>query len=339
MKKIKSAFQPALFERDSERELTAQETARLERSQKNRRGRKKPAKVPSQLSRTSAFAPKRQGLITDSNFSRTYVVGGAGGSVVRVEGRELGSQHRDALYVLFRLPCIRMESANPNYDSFKGWKPDNPRVFVQYRVDTTWRAILTASEKTIHTNNLLTLLNTFMDIQKVVVAVQKGSLKNVVAAEKKGQLGGAGFSDNIIHQIEWTGVELDSDVTIIYGAWVRDQLEQSRLVSVNAEVQFELKNDHAKSFWPYIDSQPNHTWIDEERLAELAGRDLWGEEETSFTRADFRKKCKAAFEDMVRAKGLARYSVEVTGAGRRKSRRFYYHHALPRQQELELLTE
>jgi hypothetical protein len=82
------------------RELSEAEKKRLERVG-GRRGRKRPAKVPARLVRTSAFAPKRRGLITDSDFERLYVV--RGHSVVRVSGRELGSQHRDALYAVFRL--------------------------------------------------------------------------------------------------------------------------------------------------------------------------------------------------------------------------------------------
>ena len=84
----------------SPKELTPEEKRRLERVS-GRRGRQRPAKVPARLVRTSAFAPKRRGLITDSSFQRLYVV--RGHSVVRVSGRELGTQHRDALYAVFRL--------------------------------------------------------------------------------------------------------------------------------------------------------------------------------------------------------------------------------------------
>jgi len=70
--------------------------------QRNRRGRAHPANVPAKLTRTSAFAPKRRGLITDSSFRRVYLVPKQ--SVIEVSGRELGSQHRDAMYALFRVP-------------------------------------------------------------------------------------------------------------------------------------------------------------------------------------------------------------------------------------------
>ena len=42
---------------------------RAERGKQNRRGRKNPSVMPDRLARTSAFTPRRQGLITDSNFS------------------------------------------------------------------------------------------------------------------------------------------------------------------------------------------------------------------------------------------------------------------------------
>src|SRR4051794_9124077 len=49
---------------------------RLERTRANKRGRKNPAAVPARLARTSAFAPKRRNLITDSKFRRAYIVPG-----------------------------------------------------------------------------------------------------------------------------------------------------------------------------------------------------------------------------------------------------------------------
>jgi hypothetical protein len=103
-------------------------------------------------------------------------------------------------------------------------------------------------------------------------------------------------------------------------------------------VQFRLKSDHAKNFWPFIDSQPNFTFIDEERLAQLAGRELWTAHETSATRAQFRKECREAFRDMQMAGGLKSWREEVTGSGRTKSRRYHYIHALPRQMELALIA-
>ncbi len=69
---------------------------------RNRTGRSRPAKVLARLTRTAAFAPKRRGLITDSDFVRLSVV--PGHSVVRVSVREFGNQHRDALHALFWSP-------------------------------------------------------------------------------------------------------------------------------------------------------------------------------------------------------------------------------------------
>jgi hypothetical protein len=99
------------------RNLSSVEQARLERferTMKNRRGRSQPSVVPAKLARTSAFAARRYGLSTDANFQRVYVV--AGYSVIEVRGRELGSQHRDALYALFRLRAKRIEEPNPEYN-------------------------------------------------------------------------------------------------------------------------------------------------------------------------------------------------------------------------------
>jgi hypothetical protein len=86
---------------------------RAERSKQNRRQRKNPSVMPERLARTSAFTPRRQGLSTDSNFVRAYEVPGY--SVVEVKGRELGSQHRDAIYALFRLPRTKTTDPNPGY--------------------------------------------------------------------------------------------------------------------------------------------------------------------------------------------------------------------------------
>jgi hypothetical protein len=61
----------------AERHLSEVERKRLERferSRANRRGRKAPAVMPSRLARTSAFAPRKKGLVTDSTFQRLYIV-------------------------------------------------------------------------------------------------------------------------------------------------------------------------------------------------------------------------------------------------------------------------
>ena len=61
-----------------------------------------------------------------------------------------------------------------------------------------------------------------------------------------------------------------------------------------------------------------------------------GVSETSATRAQFRKDCRQAFQDMVKAGGLKTFRIEVTGTGLKKGRRYHYAHALPRQIELNL---
>lgn len=134
----------------------------------------------------------------------------------------------------------------------------------------------------------------------------------------------------------WERAQLDSAVTVTKGSSVLEMIEKADLVSINADVQFRLKSDHAKVFWPFIDSQPEHTWIDEERLAQRSGRDLWAASATSATQAQFHKECREAFNDMIHAGGLATCTEEVTGSGRPKSRRYTYSHTSPRQCELNL---
>ena len=74
-------------------------------------------------------------------------------------------------------------------------------------------------------------------------------------------------------------------------------------------------------------------------LAALAGRDLWAEHETSATRAQFRKDCRQAFDDMIAAAGLKSWHVEIKGSGRKKWHRYHYVHALLRQVERQMEFE
>jgi hypothetical protein len=307
---------------------------RLERTRANKRGRKNPAIVPARLVRTSAFAPKRRNLITDSKFRRTYIV--PGHSYIEVSGRELGSQHRDALYAVFRMKPHPIRVPNPAPLAGRPNQERNGCFLVFYETQTTWRELVRTLGLSEHPNNLLSLLTIFEELQTVVIRVQEGSPEAVQAAHRRGQLAGPGLQGNIIDTISWDGVNLDSRVTVRYGEWVREMIEKTCLVSLNAEVQFALSSDHAKSFWPYIDSMADHTYIDESMLAALAGRDLWAEHETSATRAQFRKDCKQAFNDMVRAGGLSSFHIVLTGVGRKKGRRYFYVHALPRQADLGL---
>lgn len=322
------------------RQLTPEEkrrVERVERTRKNRRGRINPATMPDRLARTSAFAPRRFNLITDSTFTRTYEVPGY--SVVEVKGRELGSQHRDALVAVFRLPRTKVTLDNPDYRRGTFISP----FVVYYQATTTWRELLIKTGKTQHVNNLMTLVGVFTEIQQVNILVHQGrSLASIEAAttnqrSSRAMLANrdaAGGSSPIIKDIAWDGLQLDSTVTVQFGTAVLDAIEKSHLVSINADVQFRLKSDFAKSFWPFIDSQPNHAYVDEERLAQLADVKLDGI--TSAKKAEFRKVCRQAFDDMVRAGGLTSWLDEIRGSGRAKTRRYHYVHALPRQMELDL---
>ena len=320
----------------STRPLTPEEQKRFERRQRtlqNRRGRVNPSVMPDRLARTSAFAPKRQGLITDSNFARIYEVPGY--SVVEVRGRELGSQHRDAIYAVFRLKGDKVRIDNPNY---------RPRTFTTpfetyYETRTTWRALLRAMGRTEHVNNVTSLAAVFTEIQQVLVIIHEGrslaELERIRASKANRQLPDtSGTAEPIISKVTWDGAQLDSTVTVRFGADMLRMIEKAHLVSINAEVQFRLKSDHAKVFWPFIDSQPNHAYIEEKRLSELAGRKLWGEGVTSAQRAQFRKECREAFKDMVSAGGLSSWTEEVTGTGWKKSRCYRYIHATPRHIEI-----
>jgi hypothetical protein len=311
---------------------------RMQRTRQNIRGRKNPATMPDRIARTSAFAPRNRGLVTDSTFTRVYEVPGY--SVVEVRGRELGSQHRDALVAAFRLPREKFIIDNPAY------QPGTfiPRFIAYHQTQTTWRELLMKMGKTHHVNNLMTLVAVFQEIQQVVILVHEGRALDQIEAKARGStrrnlMGNrdhAGGSSPLLSEVKWEGLNLDSRVTIQFGSAVLDAIEKSHLVSINADVQFRLKSDFAKSFWPFIDSQPNFTYIDEDRLAQLAGAHLKGM--TSTQRAQFRNNCRAAFDDMVRAEGLKNWRQEVLGVGRIKWHRYHYRHALPTQMELSSPT-
>lgn len=316
----------------TKRPLSDAEEKRLAKF-KNKRGRRQPSKIPARLARTSAFAPKRTMLNTDSRFERLYVV--PGHSVIRVSGRELGTQHRDTIYAVFRLSRDRKTIRRDVSDGAFPWTN-------MYETRTSWRKLLKAMGRTEHTNNLMTLMEVFEDIKKVVFTIYEGDQTEILKAYKAGDVtslkaNGRGGMGSLIDSIEWKGLELDSEVLIRYGDWSATMIERAKLVSLNADVQFKLKSDHAKTFWPYIDSMNNHTYVDEEVLAALAGRDLWSDKETKTTRGQFRKDCKQAFEDMLGAGGITSYAVEIMGDGRLKSRRYTYTTG-PAQMEMPLAT-
>ncbi len=322
---------------DTEKKLSDSERARLERferARENRRGRKNPAIMPSRLARTSAFAPRRQKLSTDADFERVYVV--KPHTVVQVSGRELGSQHRDALYAIFRVRARRISEPNPHHRPGTFADPiTGPARLVYYLAETTWRELLQATGRTPHVNNLGTLLRSFEEMRSVSFRVFQGDFDAYEAAMKRGRLIGAGFSDNLVNRIDWSGVSLDSRVTVRYGEWVKSMFEAKSLVSLNGDVYFRLKSDYAKSFWPFIDSQNSYTYVDISMLADLAGRDY--AEEATKRRVKLREDVRQAFDDMVSAGGLASWKCEEIGAGRRKSYRYHYVHALERQGTLNLL--
>jgi hypothetical protein len=305
---------------------------RFRRSAENRRGRTNPVIVPNKLARTSAFAPRRHNLSSDGSFESVYIV--RPHTVVHVHGRELGSQHRDAIYAIFRCRARRLSEPNLSYipgssDPVTAF----PRVEYYY-TQTTWRELLLTTGRTAHVNNLGSLLRCFEEVRSVSFRVYQGSYDEYEAQMQRSRLPGAGFSDNLINEIRWDGVSLDSKVTVKYGAWVRRTFEAKNLVSLNAEVYFRLRSDYAKSFWPFVDSQPGYTYVDDVTLAELASRDYRSED--SKKRAKFREDIVQAFNDMVAAGGLSGWQCEIVGTGRQKTYRYHYTHALPRQGILAL---
>jgi hypothetical protein len=313
-------------------EVEEKRLRRFRRSMENRRGRTNPAIVPNKLTRTSAFAPRRHNLSSDGSFESVYIV--RPHTVVHVHGRELGSQHRDAIYAIFR--CRARKISEPNVAYVPGSK-DPMTAYPQveyYYTQTTWRELLLTTGRTAHVNNLGSLLRCFEEIRSVSFRVYQGSYDEYEAQVARGRLPGAGFSDNLINEIRWDGVRLDSTMTVKYGAWVRRTFEAKNLVSLNADVYFRLRSDYAKSFWPFVDSQPSYTYVDDLTLAELAGRDYRNED--SKKRAKFREDIVQAFNDMVAAGGLSVWRCEVLGSGRQKSYRYHYTHALPRQGALSL---
>jgi hypothetical protein len=305
---------------------------RFRRSVENRRGRSNPAIVPNKLAQTSAFAPRRHNLSSDGSFESVYIA--RPHTVVHMHGRELGSQHRDAIYAIFR--CRARKVSEPNFAYVPGSKdPLTACLRIEYYyTQTTWRELLLTTGRTTHVNNLGSLLRCFEEVRSVSFRVYQGSYDEYEAQRARGRLPGAGFSDNLINEIHWDGITLDSTVTVKYGAWVRKTFEAKNLVSLNADVYFRLRSDYAKSFWPFVDSQPSYTYVDDVTLAELAGRDYRSED--SKKRAKFREDIVQAFKDMVAAGGLSEWRCEVLGTGRQKTYRYHYTHALPRQGLLAL---
>ncbi len=176
--------------------------------------------------------------------------------------------------------------------------------------------------------DLFFVLSGYEELRSVSFRFYQGDFSAYEEAAKTGRLAGAGYSDNLLGHIEWEGVGLDSIVKVTYGEWVRSMFESRSLASINGEAYFRLRSDYAKAFWPYIDSQPDYSWVSVDTLAELAGRNYTTE--TTRQKLKFREECRQAFSDMTAAGGLASWSCDETGSGRRKSYRYNYVHNLPK---------
>jgi hypothetical protein len=284
-------------------------------SEKKPRSSKRPSRVPTDLARTSAFAPRVVDLAA-GDFQRVYVVDG--GSIVEVRGRELGSQHRDALYALFRLPTRNVKMTL-----------QDGRTETVFESQGRWGDILEAQGLTRHVNNLLTVLRTLEDIKSVNIRVYEGTVEDYEKARESRRLAGKGFSENLLTRIDWDGVTLDSRVTVRYGEWVKKMFSARNIIQIS-ESYFRLNSDYAKSIWPYIDSQPIIEHLDEEIIGCLVHCDVI--RENSERRGKFRQTCKKAFDDMVRAGCLKGYRItEVKGPGRMRLRRYWFDTAQPRQ--------
>lgn len=312
-----------------------------DRSTQNRRGRVNPAKVPTHLTRTSAFAPYSNNLITDSRFEKVYRVPGY--SILRVSGRELGYQHRDALYTIFRIPP--KEGVPEKYrENLVGALRDKE---IYLTAQASWRELLDLSGVTPHVNNIRTLKDLLQDFQKVIIEEVLGDPDTILEHQKQGRIGGPGSSLPIITWIKWDGDGLNDEVTVIYGASVQKAFQARRLVSLDYEIQRKLSSGYAKSIWPWIDGQPNYTYLTENTIAALIGIEIWKDQKAptgktlkaSAIRRDFRAKCRKAFDDIQTAGGLSAWSVEKTGKGPFKVHVYHYTHGRPRQMELSFDPE
>lgn len=330
---------------DSKRKLSEAEEKRLARDKRtrlNRRGRKDPSAVPARLTRTSAFAPRRHGTV-NANIERIFHV--PGHSVVLVKGGELGSVHRDMIYALFRLKSKLANSRSRNPEAPENGTIDGIPTYVDVVESVlSWRDLLLTMGKTQHTNNILTLVNVMEELRSITMTIYDGDPDEVMRRLGAGRIPhGRGQITGVIDTVEWDGIKLDSKVRVRWGRTVMTAFRTRALVSLNAEVQFALKSEYAKSFWPFIDSNPSHVYIDETMLASLISYNLFGDDDTNAKRSQFRKDCRQAFDDMVKAGGLRHYTVEELGNGRMKMRRYHYKHALPTaaekpQLQLDLLA-
>ena len=317
------------------------ELTRSERSTKNKRGRVNPSKVPAKLTRTSAFLPQSNNLNTDRNFEKVYVVPGY--SVLRISGGELGYQHRDALYTLFRLtPSLNIPEEYRR--QLTGALRHNE---VYLCAQSTWRELLDLSGVSPHVNTILTLKKLLQDFQHTLIEEVIGDPEVILEKQKKGRLGGPGSSLPVITGIFWGGDGLNDKIAVVYGESVQKAFRDRYLVSLDHEVQRELKTGYGKSIWPFIDGQPNYTYLPEDTITALIGVNIW-EDQTLPTgkvlkayniRADFRKKCRKAFQDMQEKGGLASWNIVKERKRGKTLHTYHYIHGKTRQLELGLSYE
>ena len=138
-----------------------------------------------------------------------------GHSVIRVSGRELGTQHRDTIYAVFRLPHNVVKTRREGASSILPWSKI-------YETRTTWRDLLMAIKRSAHTNNLMTLMEVFEDIKKVAFTIYEGPQEEVLRALKARDVvalgaNGRGGMGSLIDSVEWKGLTLDSEVVVRYG--------------------------------------------------------------------------------------------------------------------------
>ncbi len=297
---------------------------------KNSIGRSNPSRMPATLARSSAFAPKSRNLNTDSNFHRLYIVDNE--SIIEVQGRELGYQHRDLCFAIFREEPTVFEIPNPRYEFYENGLPVNaslPETIELCEVAMTWHELLVARNLTPQTNNKKTILRLLQDMQKVLIVDHEGTPEEVIEKFKQGKISDYGRSQNIFYDISWSGTGLNDKVYIKFGPSIRETFRNKRLVSCNADVQYKLKKGFSKSIWAHIDGRPHFTWIDESRICNLLGIDIWDEDWDAEDRKRHREDVRETFKDMAQAGGiLPRFTEKVTGAGKRKERRYFYTHAL-----------
>ena len=206
------------------------------------------------LCRTSWHEPRpsRRAGITSLRMarSRAYILCGRTRSCMCTAGNSAAS---------IATPSMRFSDHVPARSVSRTW-PTFPAAATRslpihgsstYYTQTTWRELLLTTGRTAHVNNLGSLLRCFEEVRSVSFRVYQGSFDEYNAQVARGRLPGAGFSDNLINEIRWEGVSLDSQVTVKYGAWVRKTFEAKNLVSLNADVIFRLRSDYAKSFWPF----------------------------------------------------------------------------------------